>query len=219
MQQSSAPPIDTGIGLPEGAFPLSSAQRGIWFAQHIAGDIPISIAQYVDLAGRIDLDRLAPAARQAGREFGTGYLRLVDIDGHPFQCFDPTLDDSARIVDFRREPDPVAAAHAWMRDEYSAPLDLMSDRLVCVVMLRIADDHWFLYWRIHHIVLDGMGVSTMAQRTGELYTAAIEEDSLPPHKPRTSGRSSTPIWRTAAPTASRPTGSTGSGTSKGWPTR
>ncbi|WP_406275702.1 amino acid adenylation domain-containing protein [Nocardia sp. NBC_00881] len=174
MQQSSAPPIDTGIGLPEGAFPLSSAQRGIWFAQHIAGDIPISIAQYVDLAGRIDLDRLAPAARQAGREFGTGYLRLVDIDGHPFQCFDPTLDDSARIVDFRREPDPVAAAHAWMRDEYSAPLDLMSDRLVCVVMLRIADDHWFLYWRIHHIVLDGMGVSTMAQRTGELYTAAIE---------------------------------------------
>ncbi|MGO4648168.1 amino acid adenylation domain-containing protein [Nocardia sp. 2YAB30] len=174
MQQSSAPPTGTGIGLSEGAFPLSAAQRGIWFAQHIAGDIPISIAQYVDLAGPIDLDQLAPAARQAGREFGTGYLRLTEIDGHPFQCVDPTLDDSARIVDFRHEPDPVAAAHAWMRDEYSAPLDLMSDRLVCVVMLRVADDRWFLYWRIHHIVLDGMGVSTMARRTGELYTAAIE---------------------------------------------
>ncbi|WP_330255505.1 amino acid adenylation domain-containing protein [Nocardia sp. NBC_00565] len=174
MHQSSASPTDTGIGLLEGAFPLSAAQRGIWFAQHIAGDIPISIAQYVDLAGPIDLDQLAPAARQAGREFGTGYLRLMEIDGYPFQCVDTTLDDSARIVDFRREREPVGAAHAWMREEYSAPLDLMSDRLACVVMLRIADDRWFLYWRIHHIALDGMGVSAMARRTGDLYSAAIE---------------------------------------------
>ncbi|WP_330230540.1 amino acid adenylation domain-containing protein [Nocardia sp. NBC_00508] len=173
MQQSSARPIDTGIGLPDGAFPLSAAQRGIWFAQHIAGDVPISIAQYVDLAGPIDLDRLAPAARRAGREFGTGYLRLIERDGYPFQCVDTTLDDSARILDFRRERDPVGAAHAWMRDEYSAPLDLMNDRLACVVMLRIADDRWFCYWRMHHIALDGMGVSAMARRTGELYTAAI----------------------------------------------
>ncbi|WP_435592840.1 amino acid adenylation domain-containing protein [Nocardia sp. bgisy118] len=158
----------------DGAFPLSAAQRGIWFAQHIAGDIPISIAQYVDLAGPIDVDRLAPAARQAGREFGTGYLRLIESDGYPLQCVDTTLDDSARIVDFRHERDPVAAAHAWMRDEYSAPLDLLNDRLACAVMLRIADDHWFSYWRMHHIALDGMGVSVMARRTGELYTAAIE---------------------------------------------
>ncbi|MET8777093.1 amino acid adenylation domain-containing protein [Nocardia sp. NPDC004654] len=157
-----------------GAFPLSAAQRGIWFAQHIAGDVPISLAQYVDLAGPIDLDRLAPAARQAGREFGTGYLRLIENDGYPLQCVDTTLDDSARVFDFRHERDPEGAAQAWMRDEYSAPLDLLNDRLACAVMLRIADDRWFCYWRMHHIALDGMGVSAMVRRTGELYTAAIE---------------------------------------------
>ncbi|WP_431952178.1 amino acid adenylation domain-containing protein [Nocardia lijiangensis] len=161
-------------GLSNGAFPLSAAQRGIWFAQHIAGDIPISLAQYVDLNGAIDLDRLAPAARQAGREFGTGYLRLIENDGFPLQCVDTTLDDSARVFDFRHERDPEGAAHAWMRAEYSAPLDLLNDRLACAVMLRIADDRWFCYWRMHHIALDGMGVSAMVRRTGELYTAAIE---------------------------------------------
>ncbi|MGV9612168.1 amino acid adenylation domain-containing protein [Nocardia xishanensis] len=174
MRQPSAPLIDADIGLSAGAFPLSAAQRGIWFAQHIAGEIPISIAQYVDLAGPIDLDQLAPAARQAGREFGTGYLRLIENDGYPLQCVDTTLDDSARVLDFRHERDPVGAAHAWMRDEYSAPLDLLNDRLACVVMLRVADDRWFCYWRMHHIALDGMGVSAMARRTGELYTAAVE---------------------------------------------
>ncbi|MEU7628825.1 amino acid adenylation domain-containing protein [Nocardia sp. NPDC049220] len=178
MQQPSLSPTDTG--LPDGAFPLSAAQRGIWFAQHIAGDTPISIAQYVELTGHIDLDLLARAARQAGREFGTGYLRLIEVDGHPFQVVDSTLDDSLTSIDFRDAADPEAAAHAWMRAEYEAPLELARDRLVRVAMLRIGADRWFWYSRIHHIVLDGMGALTMVQRTGELYNAAVEGRQPPP---------------------------------------
>ena len=84
---------------PEGPFPLSAAQRGIWFAQHIAGDTPISIAQYVELSGEIDHTLLTEAVRQTGREFGTGYLRLVDVDGRPHQVVDLSLDDEIARVD------------------------------------------------------------------------------------------------------------------------
>ncbi len=170
----SAPSVD--------AFPLSAAQRGIWFAQHFAGATPISIAQYTELDGPIDLDVLADAARRAGREFGTGYLRLVEIDGIPHQCVDPTLDDTLGVVDLRGEADPVAAAHAWMRAEYSAPLDLFTDRLAATTMLRIGDRHWFWYQRIHHIVLDGFGAMTMLQRVAELYNAAVDGVDAPPSR-------------------------------------
>ena len=44
----------SGAVATEGPFPLSAAQRGIWFAQHIAGDTPVSIAQYVELPGPVD---------------------------------------------------------------------------------------------------------------------------------------------------------------------
>ncbi|MFI6041312.1 amino acid adenylation domain-containing protein [Nocardia sp. NPDC051321] len=182
MQQPLPSPLETGGALPEGAFALSAAQRGIWFAQHIAGDIPISIAQYVELRGPIDLDALGGAARQAGREFGTGYLRLIEVDGHPYQFVDTSLDDSLLTLDLRGERDPAAAAHAWMRAEYEAPLELTRDRLVCVAMLRLADDHWYWYSRIHHIVLDGMGALTVVQRTGELYNAAVEGKQPPAAK-------------------------------------
>ncbi|MFD6157828.1 amino acid adenylation domain-containing protein [Nocardia sp. NPDC060256] len=182
MQQPLPSPLETGGALPEGAFPLSAAQRGIWFAQHIAGDTPISIAQYVELSGPIDLDALGSAARQAGREFGTGYLRLLDVDGHPYQFVDTGLDDSLLTLDLRGERDPEAAAHAWMRAEYEAPLELTRDRLVRVAMLRLADDRWYWYSRIHHIVLDGMGALTVVQRTGELYNAAIEGNEPPAAK-------------------------------------
>ncbi|NEW29648.1 non-ribosomal peptide synthetase [Nocardia cyriacigeorgica] len=182
MTQLSSAPTDSAPALPAGAFPLSAAQRGIWFAQHVAGDTPISIAQYIELAGPIDAQALAAAARQAGREFGTGYLRLIEVDGHPFQVVDPTLDDSIRELDLRAEPDPEAAAHAWMRAEYSAPLELTRDRLVRMAMLRLSDERWFWYSRIHHIVLDGMGALAMVQRTAELYNAAAEGRQAPPCK-------------------------------------
>ncbi|MFC9435702.1 amino acid adenylation domain-containing protein [Nocardia sp. NPDC057030] len=182
MQQPLPSPLETGGALPEGAFALSAAQRGIWFAQHIAGDTPISIAQYVELSGPIDLDLLADAARQAGREFGTGYLRLLEVDGQPFQFVDTTLDDSLLTLDLRGERDPEAAARAWMRAEYDAPLDLTRDRLVRVAMLRLGEDRWYWYSRIHHIVLDGMGALTMVQRTGELYNAAVEGKQPPAAK-------------------------------------
>ncbi|MFR9768817.1 amino acid adenylation domain-containing protein [Nocardia sp. SC052] len=182
MQQPSLSAKDSDTVLPDGAFALSAAQRGIWFAQHVAGDTPISIAQYVELNGPIDLDLLARSARQAGREFGTGYLRLVEVEGHPFQFVDPTLDDSLETLDFRSEPDPEAAAHAWMRAEYEAPLELTRDRLVRIAMLRVGADRWFWYSRIHHIVLDGMGALTMVQRTGELYNAAVEGREASPAK-------------------------------------
>ncbi|MFI9407607.1 amino acid adenylation domain-containing protein [Nocardia sp. NPDC052316] len=182
MQQPLPSPTESGSALPMDAFELSAAQRGIWFAQHIAGDTPISIAQYVELSGPIDRDLLADAARQAGREFGTGYLRLVEVDGHPYQFVDTTLDDTLDTLDLRGERDPVAAAHAWMRAEYEAPLDLTRDRLVRVAMLRLANDRWYWYSRIHHIVLDGMGALTMVQRTGELYNAAVEGKEPPAAK-------------------------------------
>ncbi|WP_328409963.1 non-ribosomal peptide synthetase [Nocardia sp. NBC_00403] len=182
MQQQSRSPIVASNGLPAGAFALSAAQRGIWFAQHFAGDNPISIAQYVEFVGSVDVDILADSARRAGREFGTGYLRLIEVDDAPFQVIDTTLDDRTTIHDLRAEPDPAAAAQAWMRAEYTAPLDLLRDRLCEVTMLRLADDHWYWYSRIHHIVLDGVGAITMLQRTMDLYNAAIEGQQPPEGK-------------------------------------
>ncbi|WP_068277177.1 amino acid adenylation domain-containing protein [Aldersonia kunmingensis] len=173
MQRSESS-ADASFALPAGAFPLSAAQRGIWFAQHVAGGTPISIAQYVELAGPLDVELLQRSAQQAGREFGTGYLRLIEIDGYPFQMVDPNLHEEIDYLDLRGEADPESAAQAWMRAEYSAPLDLLRDRLVRLATLRLADERYYWYARIHHLVLDGFGAMTMLQRAAELYNAEIE---------------------------------------------
>ncbi|MGN0121824.1 MAG: amino acid adenylation domain-containing protein, partial [Rhodococcus sp. (in: high G+C Gram-positive bacteria)] len=173
MEQQYAP-ASSQVGEAGAGFPLSSAQRGIWFAQHLLGDIPLTIAQYVDVRGHFDPEIFADAGAATARELGTGMLRIFEVDGHPHQVIDHTLEDRATILDLRDEDDPEAAALAWMRAEYRTPLDMLEDRLIVCAVLRIADDRHFVYTRIHHIALDGYGATTFDTRTAERYSAAVQ---------------------------------------------
>ncbi|MDO1485400.1 amino acid adenylation domain-containing protein, partial [Rhodococcus rhodochrous] len=155
---------------------------GIWFAQHLDPDVPITIAQYVDIEGDVDVERLETALNQAARELGSGFVRLIEVDAQPFQLIDYDQDGSVPLVDLRDHADSVAAAHEWMRAEYGAPFDLLRDRLVRSALLRIDDRRYFWYARVHHIALDGYSATTLVSRCAELYTAwssGTEEPSAP----------------------------------------
>ncbi|WP_036528987.1 non-ribosomal peptide synthetase, partial [Nocardia sp. CNY236] len=156
-----------------GAFPLSPAQLGIWYAQHVDPRVPINIAQYVDLRGDLDRPTLVRASIEASNELGSGFLRVGERGGEPFQYVDYTVAETDRLfyLDLRDEDDPRTAAMAWMRADYSRPLDLIRDRLIKIAALQLADGHWYWYLRSHHIALDGFGAMTYLTRIAELYTA------------------------------------------------
>ncbi|MGM7648801.1 amino acid adenylation domain-containing protein, partial [Nocardia sp. JW2] len=163
-------------------FPLSPAQLGIWYAQHVDPLVPINIAQYVDLRGRLDVAALERASAGAATDLESGWLRIVEIDGEPMQTIDPTQDATLIYVDLRGEADPEAAAAEWMRAEYSRPLDIVADRLVQAAALQLEDERWYWYARVHHIVLDGFGANNFVNRTAQLYTAEVTGIPAPPNK-------------------------------------
>ncbi|MBF4481066.1 non-ribosomal peptide synthase/polyketide synthase [Rhodococcus rhodochrous] len=160
--------------VPPGAFPLSPAQLGMWFAQHVDPTVPANIAQYVELEGDLDLDLLHAASVRAAREMGSGFLRFIEVDAQPYQLVDLTLDDSVGYEDLRDEPDPRQAALDWMRDDRSRPVDVLRDRLISATVLRIGDRRYFWYNRVHHLALDGFAAATFMTRIAELYTAAVD---------------------------------------------
>ncbi|MET7771431.1 amino acid adenylation domain-containing protein, partial [Nocardia sp. NPDC005366] len=163
-------------------FPLSPAQLGIWYAQHVDPQVPINIAQYVDLHGDLDVGALEQASRDAAVDIGSGFLRIVEHDGEPSQTIDPSLDATLEYIDLRDADDPEAAAAEWMRAEYSRPLDIVGDRLIRAAALRLADSRWYWYSRAHHIALDGFGAMTFMNRIAELYTAAVNGEEPKPAK-------------------------------------
>ncbi|WP_245922498.1 non-ribosomal peptide synthase/polyketide synthase [Nocardia nova] len=154
-------------------FPLTPAQLGVWYAQLLDPRTPINIAQYVDVHGDLDVEVLQKVSVEAAREFGSTVVRLGEVDGEPYQCVDPRLPVDIVPVDLRDAPDPVAAAHDWMRADYTRPVDLLTDRLFAGAVLRVGERRWFWYLRAHHIVLDGFGALTNTMRVAERYTAEL----------------------------------------------
>lgn len=164
------------------SIPLSAGQQGLWLAQKLSPDVPISEAQYVEFQGDLDVDLLRKTAIRAGHEFQSGYLRLVETEGQPSQLYDPSLQVAGPVIDVRSAPDPVAAGLEWMRREYTAPLDMTRDWLVATAIVQVGDRHYLLYCRSHHVALDGYGAMMIVNRIAALYTAAVQGRTAEPNR-------------------------------------
>ncbi|MEC3956238.1 amino acid adenylation domain-containing protein [Nocardia sp. CDC153] len=159
-------------------FALSPAQSALWYAQRIRPDIPLTIAQFVEIHGDLDVGRLLYAIERFGAESEVGHVRLLEIDGVPHQVVDPAWRPGWQRMDLREEPDPRAAAMAWMNEHASSPIDIEHDPLTINVVLRVGDSDWIWYTRGHHIVIDGYGAMNATTRAAEIYTA-LENQTEP----------------------------------------
>ncbi|WP_433671224.1 amino acid adenylation domain-containing protein [Nocardia sp. CA-136227] len=163
--------------------PLSTGQQGLWLAQKLSPDVPISEAQFIEFDGDLDIETLRTAAIRAGHEFQSGYLRLVETDGAPYLVYDPTLGYETTLIDVRDAPDPIAAGLEWMRREYTAPLDMTRDMLVATAIVQVGEQRYLLYSRCHHVALDGYGAMMNVNRIAALYTAAVRGEPAEPNQP------------------------------------
>ncbi len=152
-------------------FALSPAQSALWYAQRIRPDIPLTIAQYVEIHGDLDVGRLLYSVERHGVESEVGQLRLLEIDGVPHQVIEPSARPGWDRIDMRGEADPVAAAHRWMDEHAESPFDFDRDPLITNVVIRTGDASYFWYGRAHHILLDGYAAMNGMDRTAEIYTA------------------------------------------------
>ncbi|WP_020722882.1 non-ribosomal peptide synthetase [Actinomadura atramentaria] len=150
--------------------PLSAAQQSVWYAQQLTPEVPICIAQYIEIEGPLDPRLFDEIGRLAAAEFPSLQMRLTERDGVPFQVIPDDPETPILLTDFSAEPDPEAAARAWMRADMARPMDLLGERLHHLAVLRLGPERHFWYLRAHHITVDGFGGSLVNSRMGELYT-------------------------------------------------
>ncbi|MDI9913862.1 amino acid adenylation domain-containing protein [Rhodococcus sp. IEGM 1379] len=151
---------------------LTAAQRSLWFAQTLDPTTPYVIAQYAELTGELDADRLESATVIAHREFGIAGLHLRVTDGVPELHDDANTALVGERLDFRRFDNPVEAATSWMQREWSTATPSSDQPLTIANLLRVGPDRWFWYYRAHHIALDGYTAALLMRRTTEIYLSA-----------------------------------------------
>ncbi|MFD4206030.1 amino acid adenylation domain-containing protein [Micromonospora tulbaghiae] len=153
--------------------PLTTAQYGIWLAQRLEPDNPVyNLAEYADLAGPVDPVAFEAALRRTVADTEALRVRVDEpADGRPVLSVLPGVDWTLPVLDLRQEPDPYAAATAWMHADRSRAVDPHREPVFRYALLRLADDRTLWYQCYHHIALDGYGMVLVARRVAEVYTA------------------------------------------------
>ncbi|MWA01879.1 amino acid adenylation domain-containing protein [Actinomadura sp. LD22] len=151
--------------------PLSAAQQSVWYAQQLAPETPIHIAQYIEIEGPLDYELFDRVARIGAHEVLALHARFAERDGAVRQVLDPEASVSVPLVDLSGEADPDAAARAWMRARMAEPLPLDGERLFVTAMLRLSPvlHRWFI--RTHHAIQDGHSGPLIMHRAAEVYTS------------------------------------------------
>src|SRR5581483_8694653 len=137
--------------------PLSTAQREIWFAeQRLARPNRVYYTgEYFDISGPVDPAMFEAALRQVIGEVEAVRVRFVEVECEPRQILVPQTEWAMPLVDVSDDPNPTAAAHAWMTTDLARPMDLSRGPLFRYALLKLGAERFVWYQGYHHIVMDG----------------------------------------------------------------
>src|ERR1700751_4259606 len=94
------------------SFPVTTAQRGLWFSQKMTPGVIMNIAEAVEICGPIKPDIFQKAFHQLVTEAEGLRVNVVEQEGKPRQILRPVYKGDAPYIDMSREVDPRAAIEA-----------------------------------------------------------------------------------------------------------
>ncbi|MFJ7338585.1 amino acid adenylation domain-containing protein, partial [Streptomyces sp. NPDC101116] len=154
---------------------LTAGQLAVWYAQQLDPGNPVyNVGEYVEIRGPLDVDLLTQALRRTMDDAETARLRFRLVDGVPRQHLGDADDHPVEILDFTAEPDPRAAAEAWMLSRMRLPMDVLDGPLTRYAVIKVGPDRHYWMHCAHHLVMDGHSGRLFADRLAYNYTALAE---------------------------------------------
>ncbi|TKC90315.1 amino acid adenylation domain-containing protein [Trinickia terrae] len=165
-------------------FPLTTAQREIWFDQLVHGDAPVyKIGGYVCIDGPVDaalFERAVNLLVEKHDALRTVLVPASDESGVPQQAIAAALTVAVPLRDFSASEDPLAAATAWAQAQLREPFPLSgADPLFRFELLKLGERRHAFTLNFHHLIVDGWAIGLLADSLGRIYSA-LADGSEPP---------------------------------------
>nr|WP_238404051.1 non-ribosomal peptide synthetase [Gordonia desulfuricans] len=151
--------------------------------QRLNPDVPLNVVQYVELRGRIDVGVFVERTSTTTRAAKFAQVRFEDAPDGLIGIYDSGLDCWLKVVDLRSVEHGTLVALQAMREDYSSPVDLRVDRTARGILFQLADEHFLLYNRVHHLITDGYGGKERMSEALRAYSAGVAGEPLPEIEP------------------------------------
>ena len=170
------------------SLPLSVAQLEVWRAQQLAPNSALyNVGGYVEIFGVIEHAPFESALREALSEADSHQLRFAETPEGPRQAFQGFTNVALPFIDVSRGVNSEGEAQRWMRAAMEKPFDLSEGPLFRYALIKVADDRFFWFLVMHHLIVDFFGTVLFLRRVAELYSSRMDGLSRAPAE-RTSWR-------------------------------
>ncbi len=182
QRQAAAPAISVAVATPDSTYPLSFAQRRLWFLHQLAPDCPLyNLAAAVQLHGQLRPDVLERSLNEVRQRHAILRSRFVSSAGEPRQVILPWQPLAVPLIDLQGLPGEAQAAEVERQSEAITrhAFDLSQDEPMRLVLLRLAPEEHRLLVVMHHIVSDGWSKGRLIQEVATLYPAFLAGQPSP----------------------------------------
>jgi hypothetical protein len=166
--------IPTRMGA--GPWPLSFAQRRLWFLNQLSPHSPFyNVFTAIPLNVHVDAAIMRRSLNEIVRRHESLRTTFVDDGGEPVQLIAPEIDIELRQVDLTdvAPVDRDSACNRLSTEDARTPFDLARGPLLRATLVRKGPLEHVLVLVLHHIVCDGWSLSLIAKELGACYTAAM----------------------------------------------
>ncbi len=166
--------------LDDRALPLTRGQLDIWLAQetgHSGTEWQLGVLVRFD--GTVEPDLLKQAIRQAMGEAEPARAAIFEADGQVFQRPIDYPDIELAFHDLSDTSHPVQEARRMALSIQNTPMPFTGP-LFTFALFRTWADEFYLFGCFHHIIIDGTGITLLANRIATIYAAIASGAPIPP---------------------------------------
>jgi len=136
--ESAFPNMINRIARKEKKFPLSFAQKRLWFVQQLNKISPLyNLHIAIQLNGKVDIAAVENALKSIANRHETLRTRFIINEGLPYQIIDEAIDDDLMSIENLRglnKDQREIVSQSIIREEISKPFNLESDHLLRVLL-------------------------------------------------------------------------------------
>lgn len=138
-------------------FPLSIAQRSVWFNQIREGYNPVyNLGLSVLLEDSVDESLLEKAINLTIERYDILRLVMHSADGSPFQRILPELKISLPVIDLSGTPNAESAAETHIKREFQKSFHLEGSPLFSFQLIRVSASRSYWLHRYHQLITDSV---------------------------------------------------------------
>ncbi|WP_156767230.1 condensation domain-containing protein, partial [Mycobacterium sp. E796] len=166
--------------LDDRALPLTRGQLDIWLAQETGrSDTEWQLGVLVRFDGTVNRELLERAICQVMREAEPARAAIFEADGQVFQRALDYPNVEVAFHDLSNSRHPVQEARQMALSIQRTPMP-WAGPLFRFALFQTWVDEFYLFGCFHHIIIDGSGITLLANRIATVYAAIVSGAPIPP---------------------------------------